>query len=95
MLVILARPILVTSMLVVPLIVGLPALKDHLEMASVGVTTRFKVTKAHMVDALTCNAEEGRTRRRYASGRRQRAVDPEISEWGNPSSIGRNSTLNI
>ena len=38
-----------------------------------------------MVDALTPKDEEGRRRVRKAPVRSQATVDPEISQWGNPS----------
>ncbi len=38
-----------------------------------------------MVDALVLCGDEGRGRRRYASGRCLTTFDPEISEWGNPA----------
>ena len=41
-----------------------------------------------MVDASASRGEEGRGRLRKASGSRQTGFDPEISEWGNPSSLG-------
>ncbi len=41
-----------------------------------------------MVDALAYGGDEGRCRLRYAPGSRQTDFDPEISEWGNPSSLG-------
>jgi hypothetical protein len=39
------------------------------------------------VDALVARGDEGRGRLRYASGSRQTGLDPEISEWGNPSRV--------
>ena len=41
-----------------------------------------------MVDVLASRGEEGRGRLRYARGRCQTTVDPGISEWGNPASLG-------
>ncbi len=41
-----------------------------------------------MVDALASRGDEGRGRLRYAPGNRQTGADPEISEWGNPASLG-------
>ena len=40
--------------------------------------------EAHTVDALAATGDEGRDSLRKASGRRQIAYEPEISEWGNP-----------
>ena len=43
--------------------------------------------KGQTVDALAPRGDEGRGRLRYASGSRQTGLDPEISEWGNPSRV--------
>jgi hypothetical protein len=45
---------------------------------------RRRVQYEHMVDALTCNAEEGRLSLRKVSGSWQQSYDPGMSEWGNP-----------
>jgi hypothetical protein len=39
------------------------------------------------VDALALRGDEGRGRRRYASGSGQTRFDPMISEWGNPAGV--------
>jgi hypothetical protein len=48
------------------------------------LVTGRKVRYEHMVDALTCNADEGRMSLRKSSGSWQQSFDPEVSEWGNP-----------
>ena len=40
-----------------------------------------------MVDALAVRGDEGRSSLRKASGSRQIGIDPEVSEWGNPSRL--------
>jgi hypothetical protein len=40
--------------------------------------------KAHMVDALAAEGDEGRGSLRKASGSWQTSFDPGMSEWGNP-----------
>ena len=42
--------------------------------------------EAYVVDALAARGDEGRGRLRKASGSSQTCFDPEISEWGNPTS---------
>ena len=39
-----------------------------------------------MVDALASGGDEGRDTLRYSSGSCEMSFDPEVSEWGNPSS---------
>ena len=39
----------------------------------------------HQADALAPEAEEGRAKLRKATGRRLKAREPWISEWGNPA----------
>ncbi len=46
-----------------------------------------------MVDASASRGDEGRGRLRYAPGSRQTGFDPEISEWGNPASLGNQMAL--
>ncbi len=43
--------------------------------------------KAYVVDALAARGDEGRCRRRNASGSSQTCFDPEVSEWGNPPDL--------
>ena len=43
--------------------------------------------KAYVVDALAARGDEGRGRPRKASGSSQTCFDPEVSEWGNPTSL--------
>ncbi len=44
--------------------------------------------KGCMEDALASRGEEGRGRLRKAPGSGQTRFDPEMSEWGNPTSLG-------
>ncbi len=48
-----------------------------------------------MVDALASRGDEGRGRLRYAPGSGQTRIDPEISEWGNPMSLGNQMALSM
>ena len=41
----------------------------------------------HQADALAPEAEEGRAKLRKATGRRLKAREPWISEWGNPAIV--------
>ena len=41
-----------------------------------------------MVDALAVGGDEGRDSLRKASGSWQISIDPEISEWGDPTRKG-------
>ena len=43
--------------------------------------------EAYVVDALAIRGDEGRGRPRKASGSSQTCFDPEVSEWGNPTSL--------
>ena len=42
-------------------------------------------TKVHVVDALAITGEEGRGSLRKAAGSWQTSIDPQMSEWGNPT----------
>jgi hypothetical protein len=51
-------------------------------------STEISVSRAKLqgltVDALVPSAEEGRGSLRKAAGSREQAIEPQISEWGNP-----------
>ena len=42
-------------------------------------------TKVHVVDALAITGDEGRGSLRKAAGSWQTSIDPQMSEWGNPT----------
>ena len=42
-------------------------------------------TEVHVVDALAITGEEGRGSLRKAAGSWQTSIDPQMSEWGNPT----------
>ena len=45
-------------------------------------------TKVHVVDALAITGDEGRGSLRKAAGSWQTSIDPQMSEWGNPTRKG-------
>ena len=45
-------------------------------------------TKVHVVDALAIIGDEGRGSLRKAAGSWQTSIDPQMSEWGNPTRKG-------
>jgi hypothetical protein len=45
--------------------------------------------KEHRADALAPEAEEGRGQLRKAAGSCKQAIDPQMSEWGNPTVVMR------
>jgi len=42
----------------------------------------------HVVDALAITGDEGRGSLRKAAGSWQTSIDPQMSEWGNPTRKG-------
>ena len=44
-----------------------------------------QVSKGHLVNALACTGDEGRSRAAISHGEPRAGFDPWISEWGNPT----------
>ena len=51
------------------------------------ISHKWSSYKEHKGDALAPRAEEGRSNLRKATVSRKQAIDPWISEWGNPLSV--------
>ena len=64
-----------------------PVIDTHAHLTMMGGDGKTLTDESLLAgaDALALDAEEGRDRRRNPLGRRLRANDPGVSEWGNPA----------